>query len=462
MPLASVGTIGAFGPIVFGRPHSSRTRSTGATGTTGAGYVSEDIPADATSVPSTHGMISNSVPHDHTGTDTVRDANAIHADLDRLQRLNDSLTDDVDRLSVTLCDKFEEVRLIHDLTARLQLDDDPAEVSRDLLSQLKDCIHCRSIIIQLDPDEDDIVGGSCQGFGRTVSLPELDEMIGAAVRIDEGQTDINRDPLILNHVDDPSLACGRIVILPIHRRNETLGRLIAVRDAGDDEFGTIEVDLLRSVLMVLSLHLVNQRQYAEMQSMLRGTVRSLASALDAKDAYTHGHSSRVADLAIELARRLGMGEDAVDALQLAGILHDIGKIGIDDSVLKKPGQLTPEEFDQIKLHPVLGYEILKDIRPFRHILPAVRHHHESWDGGGYPDGLAGDAIPRDAQILAVADAFDAMVSDRPYRRGMPLEQVRGIFERGRAQQWAADVVDVLLSSEDLLQEFAHKHQQADS
>jgi len=145
-------------------------------------------------------------------------------------------------------------------------------------------------------------------------------------------------------------------------------------------------------------------------------------------------------------------------LQLAGILHDIGKIGIDDSVLKKPGALTDEEFDQIKRHPVLGYEILKGIRPFRHILPAVRHHHESWDGRGYPDGLSGDNIPRAAQILAVADSFDAMVSDRPYRRGMPLDKVRKIFREGRGKQWASDVVDALLSNEELMIRFAENYQ----
>jgi putative nucleotidyltransferase with HDIG domain len=195
-----------------------------------------------------------------------------------------------------------------------------------------------------------------------------------------------------------------------------------------------------------------------MQSMLEGMVRSLASALDAKDTYTCGHSSRVADLAVALSRRLGMSQHDSDSLQLAGILHDIGKIGIDDSVLKKPGALTDEEFDQIKQHPVLGYEILKGIRPFRHILPAVRHHHESWDGRGYPDGLAGDNSPRAAQILAVADSFDAMVSDRPYRKGMPLEKVRKIFLEGRGRQWASDVVDALLSNEELMIRFAENYQ----
>ena len=373
--------------------------------------------------------------------------------------LADTLDQNVIRLSESLSDKFEEVRLIHDLTARLELDDDPAELCHDLLQQLAGCVSCRSLLIQLEPDEGQT--GSCLGVGEPLESDEVETLIAELLVHRQRQAVrqvVPPEPIVVNSGRTPMLATRRAATLTIQRRNVLLGRLIAVRDRDEEEFGTPELDLLRSVSMVLSLHLVSQRQYAEMQSMLEGTVRSLASALDAKDSYTHGHSSRVADLATELANRLGLDHRSAEALQLAGILHDIGKIGIDDCVLKKPGKLTPEEFDQIKLHPVLGFEILKDIRPFRHILPAVRHHHEAWDGSGYPDGLAGTEIPRDAQILAVADAFDAMVSDRPYRKGMPLEKVRRIFEQGRGVQWAADVVDVLLESEDLLQEFTRAYQ----
>lgn len=372
----------------------------------------------------------------------------------------ESLLSDIESLSNSLGEKFEEIRLIHDLTSRLQLEDDPGQTCQELLTQLDICVGCRTLVIQLEPDEDDPGVGGIQGIGRSIGLNDLDLIIRACENHqDDSEFAANRNNplnhiLIVNHGKSPRLAGMHVAILPIARGHVHLGRLIAIRDHGDGEFGTVEVDLMRSVLMVLSLHLMNQRQFHEMQSMLEGTVRSLASALDAKDAYTHGHSSRVADLAVQLAIRMGLDHRTADALQLAGILHDIGKIGIDDSVLKKPGKLTDKEFDQIKQHPVLGYEILKDIRPFRHILPAVRHHHESWDGCGYPDGLAGDEIPRDAQILAVADAFDAMISDRPYRKGMPLEKVREIFEKGRGQQWAADVVDVLLKSEDLMLTYA--------
>jgi HD-GYP domain-containing protein (c-di-GMP phosphodiesterase class II) len=133
---------------------------------------------------------------------------------------------------------------------------------------------------------------------------------------------------------------------------------------------------------------------------------------------------------------------------MAGLLHDIGKIGIDDQILRKPGSLTPEEFEHIKQHPLLGYRILADIRQMSDTLPVVLHHHEQWDGKGYPCGLASLDIPLLARIAAVADAYDAMTSDRPYRKGMPVEKVEEIFRRGAGQQWDPEVIEAYFRCRD--------------
>jgi HD-GYP domain-containing protein (c-di-GMP phosphodiesterase class II) len=135
-------------------------------------------------------------------------------------------------------------------------------------------------------------------------------------------------------------------------------------------------------------------------------------------------------------------------MYMAGLVHDIGKIGIADSVLRKPGRLTEAEFEHIKLHPELGYKILKDIKQLSDVLPVVLHHHEQWDGRGYPHGLAGEQIPFLARICAVADAYDAMSSDRPYRKGMPEEKVVRIFKEGAGSQWDADVVNAFFRALD--------------
>src|SRR5262249_43534666 len=173
--------------------------------------------------------------------------------------------------------------------------------------------------------------------------------------------------------------------------------------------------LLTPFVAVLALPPTAGRRYQELKELLVGLTRSLTAAIDAKDAYTFGHSERVGRIAVELGRELGLAEDELSDLYLAGLLHDIGKIGIRDEVLGKQGPLSAEEMNHLKQHPRIGYAILAELHPIHHLLPGVLHHHERIDGGGYPEGLKGTAIPFLARILAVADAYDAMSTNRPYR-----------------------------------------------
>ncbi|MCL4205155.1 MAG: HD-GYP domain-containing protein [Pirellulaceae bacterium] len=152
------------------------------------------------------------------------------------------------------------------------------------------------------------------------------------------------------------------------------------------------------------------------------------------------HSDRVAKLAVRLARELGWSRETLSEIYWAGLLHDVGKLEIDERLLCKPDQLTDKEYDRIKLHPVLGFEMLTGIEPLSAVLPAVLHHHERWDGRGYPEGLAGKDIPELARVIAVADAHDAMTNNRPYRAGLPPETVDRIFLEGEGIFWDPDVV----------------------
>src|SRR5690606_19492982 len=158
----------------------------------------------------------------------------------------------------------------------------------------------------------------------------------------------------------------------------------------------------------LSVFAENAGLYADQHALFMGTLEALTAAIDAKDRYTCGHSERVAHLACELGLASGLSPAAAERIRIAGLLHDVRKIGVPESVLTKPGRLTDEEFGQVRLHPTIGHRILKDIPQLQDVLPGVLHHHERWDGGGYPANLAGEQIPLIARILAVADAFDAM------------------------------------------------------
>jgi response regulator RpfG family c-di-GMP phosphodiesterase len=167
------------------------------------------------------------------------------------------------------------------------------------------------------------------------------------------------------------------------------------------------------------------QKHEELQKAYVQTIKALATAVDAKDAYTRGHSERVGVFASKIARELSLPRDVIERVYIAGLLHDVGKIGVRDAVITKPDKLTEEEYLEIKQHPEIGYRILEPVDHLKDVAPCVRHHHEWYDGcnRGYPDRLAGDQIPLPSRIILVADTVDAMSSDRPYRKGLGLETV---------------------------------------
>ena len=190
-------------------------------------------------------------------------------------------------------------------------------------------------------------------------------------------------------------------------------------------------------------------------------VEALAASVDAKDRYTHGHSGRVALYAKEIARRAGYSETELDRIFMMGLLHDVGKIGIQDSIINKNGRLTDEEYQEIKTHPDVGYNILKKITDMPDLVIGARWHHERYDGRGYPDGLAEDNIPEVARIIAVADTYDAMTSNRSYRSLMPQEKVRAEIERCKGTQFDPVFADIMLEMIDEDKDYRMREETAD-
>ena len=190
---------------------------------------------------------------------------------------------------------------------------------------------------------------------------------------------------------------------------------------------------------------------AQIKNMSLQTITTIANMLDAKDAYTEGHSERVAIYSAQLARALGLEEGEVESIRKIALMHDIGKIGVTDNVLNKPGRLDDDEFEHMKLHTVIGGEIVKDINTIPGIYAGVRNHHERYDGSGYPDGLKGEEIPYIARIIAVADSFDAMTSNRVYRKHLDRQTVMSELERGAGTQFdpviARKMIELLNSGE---------------
>lgn len=247
-----------------------------------------------------------------------------------------------------------------------------------------------------------------------------------------------------------ALYCAQL--LSTHVRRPIAGLVSLMQQVQSGRFDVVAEDFLSdefSRLVAGFNHMVqglSQREHMNNQ-LMESYFATLAAALDARDPYTAGHSIRVAEYGVAIARQAGLDNETLSLLRKSALLHDIGKIGVRDEVLLKTGRLTPEEFAAIKQHPVIGESIIQQIQPesaMQDLLPGIRSHHERWDGHGYPDGLVGFEIPLFGRILAVADAYDAMTSDRPYRSGMPREKALQILTEGRGTQWDPVFVDAFI------------------
>lgn len=251
-----------------------------------------------------------------------------------------------------------------------------------------------------------------------------------------------------------SLLCAYLLSRNIEDPIHTIQNAMSRVEAGN--FDTSATDIYSdefSKLVAGFNHMVQGLKEREQRNSLlqESYYMTLAAALDARDTYTSGHSSRVASYSVQIARLDKWSEGELNLIHKTALLHDIGKIGVRDAVLYKEGRLTDEEFDQIKLHPILGENILKQIEPADAMadhLPGVRSHHERYDGKGYPDGLAGTDIPLVGRVIAIADAFDAMTSDRPYRKGMTQEKALCILNAGKGTQWDPKLTELFIRSFD--------------
>ena len=404
-----------------------------------------------------------------------------------------ALMEETQSLAENLSSTYEEVALLYRRTKNLKLSKDDQQLGRMALEWLYEVVPAEAIALLL-PSVDSASDTSLQqSRGGQTFLTHGECPVDAAELtrlIDHLKLAPSARPFVANAsvTSADTWPCDKIhqaVVVPLAEGENVFGWLLAINhvesgksgkgesganefganesganEFGANEFGTVEASLLSSVGTILGIHSRNIDLYRQQSEMFSGIVRALTSAIDAKDGYTHGHSDRVAQISVRLASELGCDEKMLETIYLAGLLHDIGKIGIDDLVLRKPDKLSDEEYEHIKSHAEVGHRILHDLKQMDDVLPVVLHHHESWDGRGYPHHLPTEEIPLAARIVAVADSYDAMSSDRPYRKGMPEQRIDDIFREGAGKQWDPQVIYAFFSAREDIREIANREPNA--
>lgn len=256
--------------------------------------------------------------------------------------------------------------------------------------------------------------------------------------------DVQSDPRFFKSADEKSgFVTKTMVCLPVMIKDRLLGVIQAInkRNTVFDEY---DLELLNALSSQIAVAIENARLYDELKQTFYEIVLALADTIEKRDPYTAGHTKRVMEYSVKTGMELGLEKEDLEKLQLAAILHDIGKIGIRDAILLKEEKLSDDEFKIIQNHSIYGAEILQHVRQLKDIIPGVKYHHEKFDGRGYPFGLKGKEIPIIARIIAVADTFDAMTTDRPYRKGMSREDAIEELKNKAGSQFDPEIVEAFL------------------
>ncbi|MDI6735735.1 MAG: HD domain-containing protein [bacterium] len=236
-----------------------------------------------------------------------------------------------------------------------------------------------------------------------------------------------------------------VLSIPLMGKEEIIGVVNLYNHLTNKELTHDDLNIISILTSQIAVSIENARLFSQIKQFFFNTVKALASTIDAKDPYTYGHSERVAQYSLAIAEELGCSLKEKEDIQLAAMLHDIGKIGLPDEILHKPSGLTDEEFEEIKRHPLKGSKILEHIKELTAIIPGMRHHHERFEGGGYPDKLKGEDIPLIAKIISVADAYDAMTSDRSYRTSLGSDEAIKRIKDCAGTQFDPKIVNIFVN-----------------
>jgi len=321
----------------------------------------------------------------------------------------------------------------------------PPSIVQGVAGMLRHALGASSCTVFLPNGNGGGLGSWRSTGGNDVVRIRSDELSEAAEWVMQHAT-----PLVLNEAGDWSQLApagdnrgqdNRVLCVPVTAAGRVIGAIQATRPQLEPSFTERDLDTALVTGATTGTSIENNRLRESVEEGYRSTIRALASAIDAKDPYTCGHSQSVAQYSLVAGLVLNLGVQEMQTLETAALLHDIGKIGIDDAILRKPRRLTPAERAAVKDHPVIGAAIIHDIASLREVVELVLHHHEAFDGSGYPHGLRGEQIPLGARLIAVADAFDSMTTNRPYRAALTINAAMNELARCRGTQFCPQALD---------------------
>lgn len=373
---------------------------------------------------------------------------------------------EIDSLAGELALRYEEIELLYEIDEKIPLRSYTASVVEYVAEKAFSVINCSCLAWIAARGGAPGAQGECRVFwtpkdtqpSSTMLRLEAEQLARAiserCIRAGQPQaiTSLDRDAELSSFASE----LNSVLCLPMNVETDFYGCLVAFKPRGD-QFTSYELKIMTALARKGAFVMRDSRLYEDLDSLFFNLIKLLVNTIENKDEYTKGHSQRVKTFTVRLAELMSLGKAEIDTLNLSGLLHDIGKQGIPDAVLKKEGKLTEEERALINTHPIRGVNLIKHIKQFERCLPHIRHHHERIDGKGYPDGLKGQEIPQGARIIAVADTYDALTSDRCYRPRFTTEKAFDIVAEVSGAQLDPDVAKLML---DHREEFARSAQVA--
>jgi HD-GYP domain-containing protein (c-di-GMP phosphodiesterase class II) len=351
-------------------------------------------------------------------------------------------------LTSELLSKYREINLFYDFAENINIRTDFNEMAKLTSMQISELLNADSILIILKNENTgllEVVFAFGEGAEKYTPLKPEDAVIPERVILSgraEIVNDLSADVELAGILPKKT---GSVLCTPLRIQNRVTGAIYLINE-NPIAYTSENLKLLMVFSSQIAAFIENGRLLQNLQETFISTVYTLAETIEMRDSYTGDHTRRVMNYSLAIGRNLGISGDELETLKLSSILHDIGKIGISDSVLLKPGKLKDDEFEIIKSHTILGEKILKNIKQLNHIIPGVKYHHERYDGKGYPEGLGGEDINLMARIIAVADSFDAMTTDRPYRKGLSCDAAFSELKKCSSTQFDPAIVDAFIEA----------------